>query len=249
LKKFNSKNAPGEDGLTSDILTRAFQVFPLFFTQTYNACLKEGCFSKNGSIRLKFILLNQEKEYNDVLKYRPIRLLNIGGKLLEILMIDRILFHTYSNDLFNDNQHEFTPQREIVDKTMEVKNLIEESLRLKQCAVIASFDIKGAFYAACWPSILKQLRELKCPKNLYNLSASHFSNKKATLSINNYKTEKEVQKGCPQGSYCGPGYWDIMYNSLLNLKFNSRTKVLAFADDLIVLTRGACKMKTENYAN
>ena len=32
LKKFNTKKPPGEDGLTSNILTRAFQVFPLFFT-------------------------------------------------------------------------------------------------------------------------------------------------------------------------------------------------------------------------
>jgi len=40
-----------------------------------------------------------------------------------------------------------------------------------------------------------------------------------------------------------------MCNSLQNLKFNSRTKVIAFADDLIVLTRGACKVETENYAN
>jgi len=30
LKKFNPKKAPGEDGLTSDILTRTFQVFPFF---------------------------------------------------------------------------------------------------------------------------------------------------------------------------------------------------------------------------
>jgi len=47
LKNFNSKKAPGEDGLTSDILTRAFQVFPLFLTQVYDTCLKEECFPKN----------------------------------------------------------------------------------------------------------------------------------------------------------------------------------------------------------
>jgi hypothetical protein len=136
-------------------------------------------------------------------------------------MIDRILFHIYSNDLFNDNQYGFIPQRGTVDAGMEVKNFIEESLRLKQCTVIVSLDVKGAFDAAWWPSILKRLRELKCPKNLYMLSASYFSNRIATLSINNYKMEKEVQKGCSQGSCCAPGYWNIMYNSLLNLKFNS----------------------------
>jgi hypothetical protein len=164
-------------------------------------------------------------------------------------MIDRILFYIYSNDLLSDNQYGFTPQRGTVDAAMEVKNFIEESLRLKQCTVIVNLDVKGAFDAAWWPGILKQLREVKCPKNLYNLSASYFSNRKATLAINNYKMEREVQKGCPQGSCCGPAYWNILYNSLLNLKFTSRTRVIAFADDLIVLTRGACKIEAENYAN
>jgi hypothetical protein len=37
LEKFKSKKAPGEDGLTSYILIRDFQVFPLYFTQIYKA--------------------------------------------------------------------------------------------------------------------------------------------------------------------------------------------------------------------
>jgi hypothetical protein len=46
---------------------------------------------------------------------------------------------------------------------MEVKKLTEESLRLKQCTVTVSLDVKGAFDAAWWPSILKHLRVLKYP--------------------------------------------------------------------------------------
>jgi hypothetical protein len=40
-----------------------------------------------------------------------------------------------------------------------------------------------------------------------------------------------------------------MYNSLLNLKFSSRTKVFAFADGSVVLTSRAFKIETEIYAN
>jgi hypothetical protein len=148
-------------------------------------------------------------------------LINTGGKLLEKLLIDKILFHIHSNSLFSGNQYGFTPQRGSVDAAMEVKKFIEESIRLKKCTVVFSLDVRGALDAAWWPSILKQLREFKCPRNLYNLLASYFSFRKATLSINNYKIEKEVQKGCPQESCCGPGFWNIMYNSLLNLEFNS----------------------------
>jgi hypothetical protein len=40
-------------------------------------------------------------------------------------MIDRILFHIYSNELFINNQYGFTPQRGTVDAAMEVKNFVE----------------------------------------------------------------------------------------------------------------------------
>ena len=84
---------------------------------------------------------------------------------------------------------------------------------------------------------------------MYKLASNYFSDRKATFSVNNYTTEKEIQKGCAQGSCCGPGSWNIMYNSLLNLQFHKRTKVIAFADDVIVLTRGAYKLEAENTAN
>jgi hypothetical protein len=89
-----------------------------------------------------------KEECNDVSKYRPISLLNVGGKLLERLMIDRILFHIYSNDLLSDNQYGFTPQIGTIDATMEVKNSIEESLRFKKNAQFSSVDVKGSFDAA-----------------------------------------------------------------------------------------------------
>jgi len=82
----------------------------------------EGCFPKKlkQSVIIPIIKPGKE-ECNDASKYRPISVINIGGKLLERLMIDRILFHIYSNDLFNANQYGFTPQRGTVDAAMEVK--------------------------------------------------------------------------------------------------------------------------------
>ena len=60
---------------------------------------------------------------------------------------------------------------------------------------------------------------------------------------------KKVSKGCPQGSCCGPGFWNVMYNSLLNQNFSANSHVVAFADDLVVLTKGVTRIDAENYAN
>jgi hypothetical protein len=69
------------------------------------------------------------------------------------------------------------------------------------------------------------------------------------METNNIKLERAVNKGCPQGSCLGPAMWNIFYNTLLNLKFKSGTKIIAFADDLILLTRGKSVSELENTAN
>ncbi len=81
-----------------------FHVFPLFFTQLYNVCLKEGCFPKKWKHSVIIPITKPGKEEcNEVSKYRPISLINIGGKLLEKLMIDRILFHINTTCLTTTN--------------------------------------------------------------------------------------------------------------------------------------------------
>jgi hypothetical protein len=61
--------------------------------------------------------------------------------------------------------------------------------------------------------------------------------------------EKQVSRGCPQGSCCGPGYWNIQYNTLLNLACKDKTKVVAFADDLILAIRADSIRAVKNYSN
>jgi len=61
--------------------------------------------------------------------------------------------------------------------------------------------------------------------------------------------EKPVAMGCPQVSCSGPGFWNILYSWLFNMDFTHRTSVIAFADVLMVLTRGKCTLDAENYTN
>jgi len=61
--------------------------------------------------------------------------------------------------------------------------------------------------------------------------------------------ERNVSMGCPQGSCCGPGFWNVLYNALLNQEFTSHTKVIAFPDDLAILTYGKTTSEAEAYAN
>ena len=114
---------------------------------------------------------------------------------------------------------------------------------------MVSLDVRGAFDAAWWPRILSNLRDLRCRKNLYALSLDYFRNRVATLHANTHTVRRTVTKGCPLVSCCGPGFWNIMYNALLNLEFSSHTKVIALADDLAIMTTGDTLSEAEVFTN
>ena len=250
IKEMDNKKAPGEDGITSLILLRAFKIFPRLITTIYNGCLRTGCFPKIWK-RAKLIPIVKPGKENsaEVSKFRPISLINIGGKILEKALINRIMHHLHTNNLLNQNQFGFTPQKNTTDAVTALKEYVEDELDTGQIIVLVSLDVKGAFDAAWWPSILNALKEFKCPRNLYNVTKSYFSQRIVTMATRNGSLEREATKGCPQGSCCGPGFWNIQYNSLLNLEYTNRTRTIAFADDFILAVKGETRSEAENFTN
>ena len=63
------------------------------------------------------------------------------------------------------------------------------------------------------------------------------------------RIDTTVTKGCPQGSCCGPGYWNIQFNSKLNLNFAKWTRAIAFADDLLIAVKAGAVVEVENLTN
>jgi hypothetical protein len=169
--------------------------------------------------------------------------------VLEKLLINIINHHVFSRGHMNDNQIGFRPQKCTVDAAMAIKTFVQESLDAGEVIALVSLDVQGAFDATWWPGVLRELKECQCPKNLYKLTMSYFTQRIAALSTNSLRTEKIVSRGCPQGSCCVPGFWNLQFNSLLELKCMARTKVVAYADDLLIATRGDSVRAVENYAN
>jgi hypothetical protein len=61
--------------------------------------------------------------------------------------------------------------------------------------------------------------------------------------------EKNITRGYPQESSCRRGFWNIQYNTLLNLRYTNHTKTVAFADDLVIMIKAESIREAENIAN
>ena len=250
LSSMDHTKTPGDDDITSEILLRALKAFPKFITAIYNGCLEQGTFPKPWKkSRILPIIKPGKEESTEVSKFRPISLLSTGGKVLEKLLINRIMHYMYKKDFIHESQYGFTPQTSAIDAAMAVKEFIDDKLKQCKSIILVALDVKGAFDAAWWPAILKALKDSKCPGNLYKVSKNYFNQRTAVMSCNSLNIAKDVSKGCPQGSCCGPGFWNIQYNSLMHLQFTSHTKIVAFADDLLLLTEGSTSLEAENFSN
>jgi hypothetical protein len=52
---------------------------------------------------------------------------------------------------------------------MAVKEFVQEGFSRGEITVTLILDVEGAFNSAWWPSVLKNLQECGCLRNLYNL--------------------------------------------------------------------------------
>ena len=155
----------------------------------------------------------------------------------------------HSQNLLSHKQYGFTPQTGTIDTVMDLKEFVQESLKEGSYIALISIEVQGAFDAVWWPGIINLLKNLQCPRNLYKFCVSYFNERKAVLTLNSRQEQRAISKGCPQGSASRPGFWNMQFNPLLNLEYSKTTKVIAYADDLLILTKGNTQVEVENYTN
>jgi len=59
-----------------------------------------------------------------------------------------------------NKRHGFTPQKSTIDAIMEAEMFIEPVLERRGVVIMTNLDVKGAFDAASWTSILHGLKNL-----------------------------------------------------------------------------------------
>jgi hypothetical protein len=232
IKGIDKTKAPGEDGITSDILYCAFSLLPKSTTALYNGCLRMACFPRRWKTAITIPIIKPGKETsNDIAKYRPISLISTLARVLEKVLINRIMHYMHSHNLLSQNRYGFTPQTSTVDAVMDLKDYAQRSIEEGQ--YVAQGSLRRRMVA--WNTLL--IKDAKCPRNLYNLCGSYFNGRSAALILNSRKEQGTISKGCPQGSASGPGFWTIQFNSILQLEFKKNTKIITLADDLLLLTK------------
>lgn len=182
-KSLKLNKAPGPDGIPTVAIKTAIEASPDMIRSAMQRCLDRGEFPERWK-RQKLVLLPKHgKPPGDPSAYRPICLLDTAGKLLERIILSRLLVYTERSDNagLSDSQYGFRKGRSTVDAIRSVTGLAEIALQKKRrgiryCAIV-TLDVRNAFNSVSWAAIERAITRLGVPASLRRILESYFQNR------------------------------------------------------------------------
>jgi hypothetical protein len=144
LKSLKNSKSSGSDGINNIILKKIPTNFKQYLIKIYEKSFKDSTIPTIWK-RSIITLIPKKGISNEIKNFRPISLTSCVLKLMEKLVLNKVLEFTEQNNIFNPQQSGFRKHRSTVDNIVTLTQKIRESFNRKKNTCAIFFDISQAF--------------------------------------------------------------------------------------------------------
>lgn len=235
VRSLNNSNSLDVYNLNSKLIKNSIDIIAYPLTQLINTCFSKGIFPDI----LKYaavipVFKNGDKDC--VNNYRPISILPIFGKILEILIKKRLIKFFDANCILSACQFGFRSDNSTIHAVSKVVRNIVDGFEEKNHTAVTLCDLSKAFDCVSHDVLLEKLNYYGIRGIPLKLLKSYLSNRRQSVRLSGSSMSETLpmSHGVPQGSVLGPLLFIIYINDLC--KFLGSDRCALFADDTTLIT-------------
>lgn len=218
--KRGQSTAPGEDGLTYDILNSLLVLQDNPILDMFNFSYTSGCLPPSWKSSILIPIPKGDGSF------RPISLSSCLCKMMERIVLQRLLYKVEGS--MSRNLHGFMRGRSSADCFIRCLGSSNVTCR-------AFIDLKGAFDRANKDVIMEELVLKGVKGRLLKWIQDYLYDRTAKVWVQGaYSTEATFELGTPQGGVLSPMLFNILMDRLARHPFPQGTEVIVYADDILL---------------
>lgn len=167
--RLKAGKAPGHDGITNMAIKHLPKIAVTQLLFIYNSCLKHKHFPQTWK---EAIILPFHKPGKDKLfaaNYRPISLLPTLGKMLEIIILNRLKMHEKKHNIFIPEQFGFKKHHSTTLQLGRIINSVTQNFNINKSTALVTLDIEKAFDTVWHKALIHKLKINNFPLYLIQL--------------------------------------------------------------------------------
>ncbi|CAH0558572.1 unnamed protein product [Brassicogethes aeneus] len=224
--QLKNRKPAGPDGVMPEIIKVCIEAGRSAFLKVFNKCLRQGTFPVIWKEARLVLIEKPKKNSSEEQAYRPICLINAAGKVLEIMVKNRVQDKLEEHNILHEEQYGFRKGRSTINAIKRIKGLAEsirsKALKNQEHCCMILLDIENAFNSAPWHKIVEAVKKA-------NIGGYE------TRLIESYLSDRAIitPQGDKVGVNCG----------VLRIPREEGIDLVAYADDLAIVARARTEQR------
>ncbi|KAG5888659.1 hypothetical protein JTB14_014852 [Gonioctena quinquepunctata] len=148
-----------------------------------NSCLEHAYFPREWKFASIVMIPKPGKDPTKLDSYRPISLINVPGKIFELILKQRLSEYIEINNIIPPYQHGFRAEHSTQNALIEFTTNVVTSLNAGHCTVAIFLDIQKAFDKVWNAGLIQKLISINIPEHFVRLITSYIANRKTQVEI------------------------------------------------------------------